>query len=84
MAKTAQTPPARRIHPGSAFDLEHYQLKGDYTMNTGQTSARATANRQRMLQSDDPAQRAMAQGTVPGMGTPVPIHMLRPARKKGG
>lgn len=72
-----------KIHPGSAFDLAGYQLKGSYTfgrISAAEASALATANRERMRASDDPAQRFAAQGTIPGMGTPVPVHQLRPAR----
>ena len=74
-----------KIHPGSAFDLEHYQLKGQYTfglLSTAELSARATTKREQDRQSDDPAVRKRAQGTVPGMGTPKPMHLVRPARKK--
>lgn len=78
-----------KIHPGSAFDLEHYKLKGEYEfgrISDAECSAAAARNRARMRKSDDPAQRFKAQGTVPGMGTPkpTPMHQVRPARKKGG
>lgn len=62
-----------KIHPGSAFDLEGYQLKGEYSFgrpSDAQIKAQATARREQMLQSDDPAQRFAAQGTVPGLGAP--------------
>lgn len=74
-----------KIHPGSAFDLEHYQLKGEYRfggVSTAEASARSTARREQMLQSDDPVVRRVAQNTVPGMGTPRPMHLVRPARAK--
>lgn len=72
-----------KIHPGSAFDLAGYQLKGEYNFRavpTAVASAQATARREQMRRSGDPAQRYAAQGTIPGMGTPVPVHQLRPAR----
>lgn len=74
-----------KIHPGSAFDLENYELKGEYRfggVSTAEASARSTARREQMLDSDDPAQRFKAQGTVPGMGAPRPMHLVRPARAK--
>jgi hypothetical protein len=75
-----------KIHPGSAFDLAGYQLKGEYTFNapsTAEVSAQATARREQMRQSNDPAQRYAAQGTIPGMGTPkpTPMHLVRPAKR---
>lgn len=75
-----------RIHKGSAFDLANYRLKGSYTfgrISAAEASALATANRERMRASDDPAQRFAAQGTVPGLGEPknVPMHLARPGRK---
>ena len=62
-----------KIHPGSAFDMANYQLKGEYSFgrpSDAQIKAQATARREQMLQSDDPAQRFAAQGTVPGLGAP--------------
>lgn len=78
-----------KIHKGSAFDLANYQLKGSYTLgriSSAEASALATANRERMRTSDDPAQRFAAGGTVPGMGTPKAMHLMRPGprAKKGG
>lgn len=74
-----------KIHPGSAFDLAGYQLKGQYNFRavpTAVASAQATARREQMLQSTDPVVRRAAEGTLPGMGTPKPMHLVRPARKK--
>lgn len=74
-----------KIHPGSAFDLAGYQLKGEYNFKavpTAVASAQATARREQMLQSTDPVVRRVAEGTLPGMGTPKPMHLVRPARKK--
>ena len=73
-----------KITPGSAFDLAGYQLKGEYDFKAvpdAELSAQATARREQMRRSGDPAQRYAAQGTIPGMGTPVPVDQLRPARK---
>ena len=75
-----------KIHPGSAFDLANYQLKGQYEfgrVSDAEASATAARNRARMRKSDDPAQRFKAQGTVPGMGTPkpTPMHLVRPAKR---
>lgn len=74
-----------KIHPGSAFDLAGYQLKGEYNFKavpTAVASAQATARREQMLQSTDPVVRRVAEGTLPGMGTPKPMHLVRPARTK--
>ena len=76
-----------KIAKGSAFDLAGYQLKGEYTftdkLSAAELSAAATAQRERMRQSEDPEKRRIAQGTVPGMGTPkpTPMHMVRPAKR---
>ena len=73
-----------KIHPGSAFDLKGYQLKGQYefkAVSDAELSAQATARREQMRQSDDPEKRRIAQGTVPGMGTPKPMHLVRPAKR---
>lgn len=72
-----------KIHPGSAFDLKGYQLKGEYSFgrpSDAQIKAQATARREQMLQSTDPVVRRVAEGTLPGMGTPKPMHLVRPAR----
>lgn len=73
-----------KIHPGSAFDLDGYQLKGEYTftdrLSAAELSAAASAQRDRLRRSDDPEKRRIAQGTIPGMGTPAPVDQLRSAR----